>query len=399
MIVREVDLAILGGGCAGLSLARQLACAESRGADIPETIVLEPRTSYENDRTWCSWVHARDGADPLAARRWSSWSFSSAGERHVHRSSTWSYQCIPAQAFYEEALQAIEGSRRISLMTGVRVEDVRERLDGLLVEAGERQWRARRLVDTRPPGRARLDGSTLMQTFAGVEIRCERALHERDVVGLMERMAVDELGFRFDYVLPLAADHLLVEATRFGAVPVSDERLERELRQSVRRLTRPAGYVVVRREGGAIPMGLPEPSAPADPRWVRAGTGGGAVRAATGYAYQRIQRWARRCTVSILRGGHLVGQAPTPPFLGWMDRLFLGVLRDEPRIAPDLFMALARRLGPEAFARFMTDAGSWRDHLAVIRALPPGPFLRQLRHRSMRPPARLAVPSIGADDR
>jgi lycopene beta-cyclase len=391
-MLQEVDLVVAGGGCAGLSLARELARAEARGAEVPRTVVLEPRRHYDNDRTWCSWVPARAAADPLAFRSWSSWSFSDGRTRHVHRSEGWRYQCVPAGAFYRDAVDAIRDSRRVDLELGVRVNAVRERLDGLLVSAGDREWRTPHLVDTRPPPTPRLEQSTLLQAFAGAEIRCEVALREAELVGLMEEMTADEHGFCFDYVLPLAPGHLLVEATRFCAGPVAREQLERDLRAALQRVAPPQGYVVVRREEGLIPMGLPAPDAPANPRWVLAGTGGGAVRAASGYAYQRIQSWARRCAASLLSEGRPAGQTPTRPALAWMDEMFLAVLRDEPARAPELFMSLARRLSPDAFARFMTDRGTWRDKLRVIRALPPAPFLRQLVPRAARAPGGARVP-------
>jgi len=46
------DLIIIGGGCAGLSLAARLS---RYGGDAPRTLVVDSRTSYTNDRTWCFW--------------------------------------------------------------------------------------------------------------------------------------------------------------------------------------------------------------------------------------------------------------------------------------------------------------------------------------------------------
>jgi lycopene beta-cyclase len=51
------DLIILGGGCAGLSLARRLS---ELGEDCPQTVILESRSSYTDDRTWCFWWQQRE---------------------------------------------------------------------------------------------------------------------------------------------------------------------------------------------------------------------------------------------------------------------------------------------------------------------------------------------------
>ncbi|MFT5963166.1 MAG: lycopene beta-cyclase, partial [Burkholderiaceae bacterium] len=62
-------LLILGGGCAGLSLAMRLAAL---GRDCPRTVVIEPRTVYGNDRTWCFWGNATAPLADLSCHQWSS---------------------------------------------------------------------------------------------------------------------------------------------------------------------------------------------------------------------------------------------------------------------------------------------------------------------------------------
>ena len=72
----SVDLAILGGGCAGLSLARDIARLAPQTSGGRRVVVLEPRLRYENDRTWCGWFLADETQDPLVSRRWPAWRFS-----------------------------------------------------------------------------------------------------------------------------------------------------------------------------------------------------------------------------------------------------------------------------------------------------------------------------------
>ena len=45
-------LLILGGGCAGLSLALRLADGHF---PYQKVIIIEKRDAYHNDRTWCFW--------------------------------------------------------------------------------------------------------------------------------------------------------------------------------------------------------------------------------------------------------------------------------------------------------------------------------------------------------
>jgi len=71
-----------------------------------------------------------------------------------------------------------------------------------------------------------------------------------------------------------------------------------------------------------------------------------------------------------------------------MDALFLQVLRRRPELAPTLFLAMFRQVAPARLARFMSDQGNLLDDLAIIAALPPGPFLREL----FRPASGVARP-------
>ena len=57
MLSTKTDIVILGGGAAGLSLARELA---HNSANTHTITVLEARSKYKDDRTWCFWASEHD---------------------------------------------------------------------------------------------------------------------------------------------------------------------------------------------------------------------------------------------------------------------------------------------------------------------------------------------------
>ncbi len=63
------DVIILGGGCAGLALARELANRQFGG----EVIIFEPRREYTDDRSWCFWADPGHPDTRLARHRWRRW--------------------------------------------------------------------------------------------------------------------------------------------------------------------------------------------------------------------------------------------------------------------------------------------------------------------------------------
>jgi lycopene beta-cyclase len=138
---------------------------------------------------------------------------------------------------------------------------------------------------------------------------------------------------------------------------------------------------VRRSEHGVLPMGLASSQATvqsADPAYVRVGLFAGAARPSTGYAFQRIQRWAADCGRAIANGGLPLGHPNEPALRGWMDTLFLNVVRRQPELAPQLFMALFAGVASQRVIRFLGESGGLSDYLAMAWALPHRPFLRQL---------------------
>lgn len=376
-MAHDVDLAIIGGGCAGLSLARDLAGLAGHGAKMPATWILEPRISYTHDRTWCFWTREAGPDEPLVTHRWHSWRFSDGKHCRIHSPGDgWAYHCIPAERFYCHALHAIESARNIELRRGVQVIEVQPESGRLRIDSSDGTFYAKQIVDTRPPHQAMAMQAALNQVFAGVQIRCQQPLKDPRIAGLMDNMSSDQFGFRFDYVLPMSTTTALVEATRFSKGPVPRQQLRTDLNQALQRLVPDGRYEVVRREYGAIPMGLPVALDSGNPNCVQAGTRGGAVRASTGYAYRRIQDWSRQCAKRIIDSGRAIGHPPTSRRLQWMDQLFLELLRDRPELGPRLFMALASNLQPAALVRFLTERAGIADQLAVVRALPSWPMLQ-----------------------
>jgi lycopene beta-cyclase len=104
------------------------------------------------------------------------------------------------------------------------------------------------------------------------------------------------------------------------------------------------------------------------------GTGAGAVRPSSGYAFARIQRHCRAVAEAIAAGTDPPSRAG-PARLAAMDRVFLQALRDDPGAFPERFRAMVDGTSSEAFARFMDDAGTVADELRMVAALPKLPFL------------------------
>ena len=114
----DLDLVVLGGGCAGLSLALRL--AEDRGL-CRRVAVLESRQAYRHDRSWCFWRTGPHRYERLVKRSWSHLALRSAARAVQVDCTSTPYQFLEAGAFYDHALQALAASAAVRLQTGVTV--------------------------------------------------------------------------------------------------------------------------------------------------------------------------------------------------------------------------------------------------------------------------------------
>ncbi len=367
----ECDIAILGGGCAGLSLATLLADAGPRG---PRVAIVEPRRAYRNDRTWSGW-HDRHRFGACVRARWTRWSLSSGQRRVVRANPATPYETIPADRFYDAALQAISRAPRVCLYTATRAGAVGEATDRAWVETDAGRLTARLVVDTRPPEMQARHG--LLQSFAGMEIETDRPCFDPSTVGLMEFGPASDDGITFLYTLPFSETRALLELTRMAP----DRGLAEDGGALLAMLGNTFGaFHVVREESGCLPM---HPALPARPvrRVLRLGTPAGALRASTGYGFGTIQAQALALSGLLLADmDAAIGwrAAPPPGWMRFMDRLFLRVLRAHPEVGPKLLTTLFQRCPSTPLIRFLGGTAGLLDGGLVALSMPKLPFLREL---------------------
>lgn len=376
----RVDTLVIGAGAAGLSLGRRLALSDSDRS----VLIVDARTGYRDDRTWCFWSDSHHDLRHLVSHEWRAWRYDDDTESRTHEVPGTTYQLLRSIDVYRDAQRVIDADPFVELRLGVTayeclpLDPSRHGGSRIAVKTSRGTVHARHVVDTRP----RPTPALLFQCFAGSEVDHGGRLTPAgtEVAGLMTRMRSDDDGFAFTYVLPLTETTALIEFTRFSRAPLSLEEVAAE-RDAELRAMGVADAPVLRQESGVLPMGTLG-AAPVLPEGVvLAGNGGGALRASTGYAFARIQAWAADCASRLARGEAPVGHPEDGVIQQQMDRIFLQALRAHPERTPDYFMALARGVAPERLLRFLTDRATAWDLAAIIASLPFTPFLAQVPDR------------------
>ena len=370
--MKTVDLLILGGGCAGLSLA----CALARRGFDGQALLIEPRRHYVRDRTWGYWSVREHPFASCVTHRWHQWSLQ-AGAAEVRQHSTrYAYEHLPADAFYREALRQLAAAPGITLWRGVRASGLRRLTAGLEVESSRGRVRASRVVDTRPPSPPPPGPRPgLRQQVRGWQVRTTSPAFDAACVRLMDFAPVRDREIAFFYVLPYTRYEALVERATLTTRPDPDPDAEEQaLRAYLGKRLGIRDYRIGYREQGWIPMyPVPPPPQTGWPGYQAGGTRGGLVRTGSGYAFLAIQRWSQAWAACLDSG-----QSPRPysRLANGLDRIFLHYLATAPAAAPGAFLDFFSGAGPERAVRFLADEAGPGDLLAVLRALPARPLLR-----------------------
>lgn len=361
-------------------------------------VIVDRRTSFERDRTWCFW---EVGATPLAAlasKRWSRWSIATDAGQTTRSTATHPYLCLDAADFYAHALSRLARAPNVELRLGERVTSISDRGTGVEVvtSAGRRTASVvyDGLGDGSPLVRGRPRGDVeLAQHFLGQVVRASRPAFDPSTCMLMDFRVDQSDGMHFVYLLPFSTTEALVEDTYVSAGSVPAGRRQAAVASYLRERHGLDAFDVLHSERGRIGLTTHRFPLAHGPRIHAIGSAAGAVRPSTGYAFLRIQRHCAALAAAVA-SGRPAPRTLAPARYAALDRVFLRALIRDPGAFPERFRTLLARTPPETFARFMTDASTPVDDLRVIAALPVLPFVSAALTPARTPaPRRSGVPA------
>jgi lycopene beta-cyclase len=369
----KYDIAFAGAGLSALSLAVRLAALPSP----PRMLLVDPRTQFPHDRTWCYWQLRENPFDLAITHHWHQWGVSSGSKSTTAHSGIISYVRIPSDRFYREALQKLSSCPQATLLQGVSVDLIESKSDHAVLRLSDGQnITAAWAFDSRPPQDS---NAPWRQIFRGLELHSPEANLDTATVRLMDFQSAGPDGIRFFYVLPLDQHTALVEDTWLVPNGKTPQFSEEAILTYAQKNLSPASWQIRHREEGNLPMGL-LPSANSavknSQRNIPWGTPAGAVRASSGYAFSRIQRasesmahhWSQhQCARPAI--------AHESKLLAWMDRVFLRVMERHPERVPEFFFRMFDQVPPDALVRFLESEPRTADIFRVMRSLPAAPFL------------------------
>ena len=363
------DVAIVGAGVAGLTLAERIA-----RKDINLRIALVGPIDNKRQRL-SFWAPSAtlDSFRDHDLKTWSSWCFNHAKTGSIGvNAKDYLYASMDGCAYKEDYENKI--NRRVHRVFDSCDEITSQDESFHRILCSDQTIEARVVVDTRPP---LIPKTTLKQQFWGVTVTCPKP-HGFDSPMLMDFdvTPITNQAITFIYVIPLNATALLVEATTFAYDILPLTAYQRCVSDWLSmRLDFLPNIETSEEEQGVLPMGRILPQAGAQ---LHCGMSGGSARMSTGYSFVGIQRQTRYLAKALTTGNKPETQIPYSIRAQWMDRVFLEVARRNPRSLIDLFMRMASALDGDDFAKFMSDQGGLIPCIKTILAAPKQPFIQAL---------------------
>ncbi|HEY5947366.1 MAG TPA: lycopene beta-cyclase CrtY, partial [Kofleriaceae bacterium] len=280
------------------------------------------------------------------------------------------YACVSSDRLAERVTAALDkpGSRLLLHATAEQIEE-----DRVVVRAtsGRHEIAATAVIDARGPDRATVTACG-WQKFLGQELVLD-APHGLDRPMLMDATIEQRDGFRFMYVLPLAADRVLVEDTYFSDGTYLDAEA---IRGEIAAYVAARGWTarVVREETGVLPMPweLAPPSATAP---LVAGYAGSWFHPVTGYSFPiaaRLAAFVAARPASELFGAELTAFAAAHARqLAFAQRLTRMMFRWFLPAQRHHVLARFYRLPDEAIRRFYALELTTMDRARIFAGAPP----------------------------
>ena len=372
-MTKQLPVVIVGGGLAGALTAMRL---YERRSDLP-VLLLDGGETFGGNHTWSFFDgdvpdSAQDLVSALRPVRW---------PRHRVRFATRERELAVAYNAVDGAqLDALVRARLPASLWRLGAE-VRKIMPHSVELANGETIAARAVIDARGP-QSVMPGLELgWQKFVGIEFAA--AASESDCAVVMDATVPQLDGYRFVYVLPMAADRVLVEDTYYSDQPNLDVTV---ISARVRVLAAERGLLgpELRSETGVLPIligGDPKVFWPAHDRVARLGLNGGFFHPTTGYSFGLALRLAEELSrlPGELGAAELARWSRLRFLQHWRETRFFRVLNRmlfhaaSPEQRHRIF-AHFYRLPPDLIARFYIGRLTLVDQARILSGRPPVPI-------------------------
>jgi lycopene beta-cyclase len=353
--MKEFDYIIIGGGCAGLSLAYEL---EVNNKLRDKTLaIIEPRKEYKRDKTWSFWKIFDHNFEDCIIKSWNNFTINTSENSHQLSTKKFPYQSIDSGKFYKKINSKLTSNSNISFFKNLNEINSKSSIIFNSVFKGE------------------LDKSKLWQHFQGVEIETSKDIFDDEILNLMDFHCDQKNNVHFFYTLPFTKNKALIETTWLS--DLENHKLmdyDHQLANYIKNNLRIKNYKINFVEKGAIPLFYP--SSKKNGKIINIGSAGGMTRLSTGYTFLNIQEHSKYILKNIDKiekvEEYSLGQK-----YKFLDNIFLRVLKKNPEKMPNIFYKMFK-CPPNTVIKFLSNKSNILEDINIISKMPKLIFIKAL---------------------
>jgi lycopene beta-cyclase len=375
--MQKYDFIIAGGGLSGLSLAYYMNQTVLREKSI---LIIDQDTKTQNDRTWCFWEKDnRSPYDAIIHRQWQKVFFHGTNFSSALNLGDYSYKWLRGIDFYDFVRTDLASNPNIRFVQE-HIERIKDTPTGGFVITTENQYLAEYVFDSTKPLKLNLaDCHNMLQHFKGWEIVTDKPVFDPTCPTMMDyRVEQSGVGVRFMYVLPESPTRAMVEYTIFSDKLLSPAEYDAELHKYLKEFLKIEQFSIEHEEFGVIPMtDEPTPNHEGE-HVVRIGTSGGYVKASTGYAFQRTQRFTQALVKNLVTLGKPISPQKNfkKHFKDWLDSTLLNVLLKNRALGKDVFTALYQKNPTPRLFAFLDEDTTIFEDFQIMSTVPLWAFTK-----------------------
>ena len=353
--MKEFDYIIIGGGCAGLSLAYEL---EINGKLKDKTLaIIEPRKEYKRDKTWSFWKVFDHNFEDCVIKSWNNFTVNSSEGSQELSNINFPYQSIDSGKFYEKINSKLSFNPNINFFKNLN------------------EINSENSIIFNSVFKGKLDKSELWQHFQGVEIETSKNIFDDEILNLMDFNCDQKNDVHFFYTLPFKKNRALIETTWLSNL--EDQSLmdyDLQLENYIKNNLGIKNYKINFTEKGAIPLFYP--SFKNDNRNINIGSAGGMTRLSTGYTFLNIQEHSKYIVKNINKIEKIKTFNLGKKYQ-FLDKVFLRVLERYPEKMPKIFFDMFKT-SSNTVIKFLSNKSNIFEDLNIISKMPKIIFIKAL---------------------
>ena len=353
--MKEFDYIIIGGGCAGLSLAYELNI-HSKLKD-KTLAIIEIRDEYKKDKTWSFWKVSSHNFEDCVKKNWDNFTINIPDHtKHIECKNT-PYQTIDSGLFYQKIINNLKQNNNVYFFKNINEINT------------ENSYIFNSISDIAD------NKNNLWQHFSGFEIETNKEFFDEEIFNLMDFDCDQKESVHFFYTLPYSKTKALIETTWISDLNNSSiNDYDNQLKDYIENNLRIKNYKVNFKETGAIPLFHPKNIKKLNQ--IEIGTAGGMTRLSTGYTFLNIQEQSKyiRQNIEKIKDVKLFSINNKYQFL---DNIFLKVLKNNPDKMAQIFYKMFN-CSPNTVINFLSNKSSIYEDISIISKMPKGIFLKQL---------------------